>query len=68
MPGPLPSTGQPGHGIQLLPDHWLKLLLLLGHQEQGGPVKQGQKEGQPVNPEEKQEAQRGVLEEEIHAL
>ena len=38
------------------------------HQEQGSPVKQGKKEGQPVNPEEKQEAQRGVLEEEIHAL
>ena len=44
------------------------LLLLCGHQEQGGPAKQGQEEGQPVNPEEKHEAQRGVLEEEVHIL
>ena len=55
-------------GMEFNFSHWLKLLLLFGHQEQGGPVTQGKKEGQPVNPEEKQEAQRGVLEEEVHAL
>ena len=60
VPGSLPSADKPGHGVQLFPECWL-ILLLSGHQEQGGPAQQGQEEGQPINPEEKHEAQRGVL-------
>ena len=45
---------------------WSKLLLLLEHQEHGGPAQQGQEEGQPIHSEKKQEAQGGVLEKEVH--
>ena len=55
MPGPLPIADQPRHGIQLLPDHWLNLLLLSGHQEQGVPAEQGQEEGQKKNMRRREE-------------
>ena len=59
--GILPSTGHPGQGFPLLPEHGHQLLLLLGHQEQGvGTSTCAEKERKPLNTEEKCQAQNGI--------
>ena len=58
--GFLPNTGQPGPGLQLLPLHWSRLLLLPGHQEQGSENPGDQEEIKPLYASEKCQAKSGV--------
>ena len=65
VPGPLPDTGQPRLGIQVLPHSWLQLLLHPWLKGAGlGHPGQGQEETKPIHHEEKCQAQGGVSEQE----
>ena len=57
--GFLPNTGQPGPDLQLFPLHWVRVLLLPGHQEQGSE-NQDQEESTPLYASEKCQAESGV--------